>query len=71
MAFRNGLLSAYIFYDSSATKAGGFVRITGIGRACVQAFKQVKNGLRRTGRNEHTAGRAVSLDESLTMLNTQ
>lgn len=64
-------LSIYKSDDSSSTKAGGFVRVASVWRAGVHPFKQVKNGLVGAGGNEHTAGGAVSLDESLGVLNAR
>jgi hypothetical protein len=47
------------------------IRITGVRWTGVHPFKQFENRLARTGRNEHTARRAVSLDKSLRLVDSQ
>ena len=65
------LLSACIFDDSGAAKAGGMVRITGVRWTSVHPFKQFENRLAGTGRDEHTAGGAVSLNKSLRFVDSE
>jgi hypothetical protein len=71
MVLLRKLLSIYKSDDSSSTKTGGFIRITGVWWAGVHSFQQFEKGLDRTGGDEHAAGGAVSLDESLGVLNAR